>query len=227
MLAPASIETSPIICAAGSTYASGCTRGVRPGTARIIRSSDRGDGGDLDQILGRREAGLDGRARRRILRIHPRLPRGVHLVVGLHVDQVHRRGEQLALVAAGLSQQAVDLLEDLRGLPLDVGSITGHLSGHIHRIAVNDGGAEARTDTESLDGHESSLSHGMLGPRNDRGSRRECRGGHVYYARRPPIGGRTMRDAKVLTFATLPVFERGGGVQTLLLTSKEIAARLT
>jgi quercetin dioxygenase-like cupin family protein len=36
-----------------------------------------------------------------------------------------------------------------------------------------------------------------------------------------------MRDAKVLTFATLPVFERGGGVQTLLLTSKEIAARLT
>jgi quercetin dioxygenase-like cupin family protein len=36
-----------------------------------------------------------------------------------------------------------------------------------------------------------------------------------------------MRDAKVLTFATLPVFERGGGVQTLLLTSKEIGARLT
>src|SRR5262245_54253654 len=28
--------TSPITCAAGSTYASGCTRGRRPGTSRII-----------------------------------------------------------------------------------------------------------------------------------------------------------------------------------------------
>lgn len=36
-----------------------------------------------------------------------------------------------------------------------------------------------------------------------------------------------MRQGMVLTFASLPVFERGGGVQTLVLTSKEIGARLT
>ena len=36
-----------------------------------------------------------------------------------------------------------------------------------------------------------------------------------------------MTEASVLTFAVLPVFERGNGVQTLLFSSKEIGARIT
>lgn len=33
--------------------------------------------------------------------------------------------------------------------------------------------------------------------------------------------------ARVLTFATLPVFERGGGVQTLVFSSRELGAKIT
>ena len=34
-------------------------------------------------------------------------------------------------------------------------------------------------------------------------------------------------ESRVLTFKTLPVFERGGGVQTLLFSNKELGARIT
>lgn len=34
-------------------------------------------------------------------------------------------------------------------------------------------------------------------------------------------------DGRVLTFATLPVFERGAGVQTLVFSSKELGAHIT
>ncbi|HEV8642447.1 MAG TPA: cupin domain-containing protein [Methylomirabilota bacterium] len=34
-------------------------------------------------------------------------------------------------------------------------------------------------------------------------------------------------ESRVLAFATLPVFERGGGVQTMLFSSKELGAHIT
>src|SRR3989442_441248 len=163
MLAPASIATSPMTCAAGSTYASGWTRGLRPGTSRIT-GSDRGDGGDLHQVLRRGELRLHRRPRRRVLRIHPGLPGGVHLVIRLHVGQIHRRREQLALVAAGLRQQRVDLLEDLRGLSLDVGGVAGHLAGDVDGVPGDAGGAETRTHTETPDAHERSSFAGCSAP---------------------------------------------------------------
>src|SRR3972149_4335731 len=73
--------------------------------------SDGRDGHDLDQVLGRREARLDGRARR-------------------HVGEIDGGGEELRFVAADRRERLVDLLQNLLGLALRVGrGIAGDHAG--------------------------------------------------------------------------------------------------
>src|SRR5262245_24112307 len=75
------------------------------GERRDPRPSERGDGDDLDQVLRRGEAGLDGRAPRRAPRHDPRVPGRVHLLKPADVGQVDGGGEELGLVAAGRLQE--------------------------------------------------------------------------------------------------------------------------
>src|SRR4030095_1357126 len=77
-------------------------------------------GHDLAQILRRREPRLDGGPRRRVGRIDPGIPGGVHVGVDAHVGDVDSGGEELRLVAANRRQRLVDLLENLLGLALGV-----------------------------------------------------------------------------------------------------------
>src|SRR5262249_5265691 len=58
-------------------------------------ASRRRDGGDLDQELGPRQPGLDGRPGRRVRLVDPGVPRGVHLVVEAHAADVHRGRQEL------------------------------------------------------------------------------------------------------------------------------------
>src|SRR5215831_11149114 len=86
---------------------------------------------DLDQIFRRREPRLDGGPRRRVGRIDPGIPGGVHVGVDAHVGDVHGGGEELRLVAADRRQRLVDLLEDLLGLALGVrGRVCGPQGKH-------------------------------------------------------------------------------------------------
>src|SRR5207247_6036788 len=59
--------------------------------------SERGDDRDLDEEALLRELGLDGRARGRVDGIDPRIPRRVHLVVRLHVGEIHGGRQQIRL----------------------------------------------------------------------------------------------------------------------------------
>jgi site-specific DNA recombinase len=77
-------------------------------------------GHDFDEVLRRGQPCLHGRPRRRVGRIDPGVPRGVHVAVDSHVGDVHGGGEDLRLVAPDRRQGFVDLLEDLLGLALGV-----------------------------------------------------------------------------------------------------------
>src|SRR5207249_9701185 len=83
-----------------------------------LMKSDGRDGHDLDQIFRRREPRLDGGPCRRVGRIDPGIPGGVHVGVDAHVGDVHGGGEELGLVAADRRERLVDLFEDLLGLAL-------------------------------------------------------------------------------------------------------------
>src|SRR5262245_16932588 len=126
----------------------------------------RRDGHDLDQIFRRREARLDGGPRRRVGRIDPGIPGGVHVGVDAHVGDVHGGGQELRLVAADRRQRLVDLLENLLGLALGVhGRVGGDHAGEIHRVSVNDRLAQPGSDAVTLDGHCSDPFHsGKWGP---------------------------------------------------------------
>src|SRR5213593_976129 len=55
------------------------------------------DGHDLDEVFGRGQPRLDGRARRRVGGIDPGVPCGVHVGVDPHIGDVHRGGGILDL----------------------------------------------------------------------------------------------------------------------------------
>src|SRR5262245_31143010 len=83
-------------------------------------SIDGRSGHDLDEVLGRSQPRLDGRARGSVGGIDPGVPGRVHVVVDAHVGHVHGGREDLRLVAADGGQGLVDLLQDLLGLALGV-----------------------------------------------------------------------------------------------------------
>src|SRR5258705_7178358 len=127
--------------------------------------SDGRDGHDLDQIFRRREPRLDGGPCRRVGRIDPGIPGGVHVGVGAHVGDVHGGGEELGLVAADRRQRLVDLLEDLLGLALGVrGRVGGDHAGEIHRVSVDNRLAQPGSDAVTLDRHRLILSTPEMGP---------------------------------------------------------------
>src|SRR5215831_10557890 len=129
-------------------------------------SIDGRSGRDLDEVLGRSQPRLDGRARGSVGGIDPGVPGRVHVVVDAHVGHVHGGREDLRLVAADGGQGLVDLLEDLLGLALRVRRrIARHHTGEVHGVAVNDRLAQSRSDAVSLDGHRLILSTLEMGSR--------------------------------------------------------------
>src|SRR5213594_3666282 len=123
------------------------------------------DGHDLDEVFGRGQPRLDGRARRRVRGIDPGVPCCVHVGVDPHVGDVHGGGEDLGLVAADRRERLVDLLEDLLGLALGVrGRVGGDHAGEIHRVSVDNRLAQPGADAVTLDGHRLILSTPEMGP---------------------------------------------------------------
>src|SRR3546814_8508995 len=70
----------------------------------------------LDQHALAQVGDADGSARRLVRGRQPLVPGLVHLALQAHVGDVERRGEQLALAAAGLGEDLLDLGERLGGL---------------------------------------------------------------------------------------------------------------
>src|SRR3546814_3127031 len=86
----------------------------------------------------------DGSARRRVRGRRPLIPGLVHLALQAHVGDVERRGEQLALAAAGLGEDLLDLGERLGGLDLHRGlHVVADHAGEIDRAAMLHGAVPA------------------------------------------------------------------------------------
>src|SRR5215470_16311221 len=131
---------------------------------RVVSLIDSRSGHDLDEVLGRSQPRLDGRARGSVGGIDPGIPGGVHVVVDAHVGYVHGGREDLRLVAADGGQGLVDLLQDLLGLALGVRRGIGrHHAGEVHGVAVNDRLAQSRSDAVPLDRHRLILSTPEMG----------------------------------------------------------------
>src|SRR5437667_200281 len=116
--------------------------------------SERGDDRDLDEELLLRQLRLDGGARRCVDGIDPGVPRRVHLIVRLHLGEVHGGRQQIRLVGADGGQERVDLLQDGLGLRLCRRLVAGHLTGEVDGVAVDDGLAHAGSDLVALDAHD-------------------------------------------------------------------------
>src|SRR5947208_3386744 len=116
--------------------------------------SGRGDYRDLDEELLLRQLRLDGGARRCVDGIDPGVPRRVHLIVRLHLGEVHGGRQQIRLVGADGGQERVDLLQDGLGLRLCRRLVAGHLTGEVDGVAVDDGLAHAGSDLVALDAHD-------------------------------------------------------------------------
>src|SRR2546421_377983 len=116
--------------------------------------SERGDDRDLDEELLLRQLRLDGGARRCVDGIDPGVPRRVHLIVRLHLGEVHGGRQQIRLVGADGGQERVDLLQDGLGLRLCRRLVARHLTGEVDGVAVGDGPAHAGAHLGALDAHD-------------------------------------------------------------------------
>jgi len=95
---------------------------------------------------------------------HPRVPHLVHAgEIARDVGEPDLRGHEPRLVDAGLFEKAVDLLEDLRGLHLDVGRrIGGRLAADEDEAGGLDDAAHARIGFDANDfGHDDKRSFAM------------------------------------------------------------------
>src|SRR5436309_15292684 len=78
--------------------------------------SERGDDRDLDEELLLRQLRLAGGARRCVDGLDPGVPRRVHLIVRLHLGEVHGGRQQIRRFGADGGAERGDLLQDGLGL---------------------------------------------------------------------------------------------------------------
>jgi len=85
---------------------------------------------------------------------HPFIPHGIDLGKVANVSNINRRRKNSSLVAAGLSQELVDLSEHLLRLTGDVlAGVVSNLACQVNGVIANRHLGKARANMKPLDGH--------------------------------------------------------------------------